>query len=221
VFDAYKEVSAEEIRITTTKYNLPEHFFFYPAVTWPHKNHETILRALHILKKEYGVVSHVYFTGASTEFRSTLDKLTESLNISEQVHFLGFVTPTELQVVFKTATAMIFPSKFEGFGLPILEAFHAKLAVLASKATTLPEVAGDGALYFDPDSPSELSILMKAVLEKPELRRELIAKGTSILTRYSIRSTASALQTLYEKAATLSPQVASASSEQATTSRKS
>ena len=206
VFDAYKNPTGEEIHAAVAKFDLPSSFFFYPAVTWPHKNHEIILRAIHILKSEHGDVPHIFFTGSSTDHRMTLDKLGRDLGISEQLHFLGFVTPAELQAIFRTATAMIFPSKFEGFGLPILEAFHARLPVLSSNATTLPEVAREGALYFDPDSPPELSVLMKRILNEPELRQDLIEKGILVLSHYSIKDTAANFQQLYESAVLLSSQ---------------
>jgi glycosyltransferase involved in cell wall biosynthesis len=206
VFDAYKAPSLASNRATMEKYRLPSRFFFYPAVTWPHKNHEVILRALHILKSEHGVATHLYFTGYSTEHRPALDELARGLGVFEQVHFLGFLKPEELQAVFSAATAMVFPSKFEGFGLPILEAFHARLPVLSSNATTLPEVAGDAALYFDPDSPAELASLMKVILDKPEVREELIRKGTLVLSQHSIDDTAAHFHNLYERTAVLSSQ---------------
>ena len=204
VLDAYQDPTVEEIRATTETYALPSEFFFYPAVTWPHKNHEAILRALQILKRERGIVPHVVFTGTSTGYRSSLDQLSREFGISEQLHFLGFVTPKELQAIFRTAIAMIFPSKFEGFGLPILEAFHAQLPVLCSNATTLPEVARDGARYFDPDSPTELSALMWEILESPELREQMIQKGNQVLTGFSIKDTAGQFQALYARTAALS-----------------
>lgn len=206
VFHAYKAPSADIVRATAEKYGLPDQFFFYPAVTWPHKNHVCILRALHVLKSERGSTPHVYFTGSSTEYRSTLDKLAKDLGVFEQIHFLGFLTPEELQAVFSTATAMVFASKFEGFGLPILEAFQAKLPVLSSNATTLPEVAQDAALYFDPDSPVELASLMKTILDTPQLRQELIGKGTRVLSQYSINNTVASFQALYKRTAALSSQ---------------
>jgi glycosyltransferase involved in cell wall biosynthesis len=164
------------------------------------------LRALHILKSEQGIVPHVYFTGSSAQHRPVLDKLAQELGVFDQVHFLGFLTPEELQAVFSAATAMVFPSKFEGFGLPILEAFHARLPVLSSNATTLPEVAGDAALYFDPDSPAELASLMRLILDTPEVREELIRKGTLVLSQHSIDDTAADFQVLYERTVALSSQ---------------
>jgi glycosyltransferase involved in cell wall biosynthesis len=201
VLDAYQAPSAAEIQATLKKHRLPESFFFYPAATWPHKNHEMILRALHILKNEDGTVFHVVFTGSSTDHRRALDKLAHGLGISEQLHFLGFVTPMELQAIFKTATAMIYASRFEGFGLPILEAFQARLPVISSNVTTLPEVAGDGALFFDPDSPAELAALMRTVLNHPKVRQDLIRRANVVLSKYSFRNTAANFQALYEKTA--------------------
>ncbi len=206
VFDAYEEPSPEDVQACILKFNLPHLFFFYPAVTWPHKNHETIFRALHILKSESGLTPHVFFTGSSTAYSSTLDKLARDLGISEQLHFLGFVTSTELQTIFRVATAMIYPSRFEGFGLPILEAFHAQLPVLCAKTSTLPEVAQDGALYFDPDSPAELSTLMKSILDHPEIRQDLVNKGAIVGSQYSFKETANKFQALYEKVASSSSQ---------------
>ncbi len=206
VFDAYKAPSQETTRGTIEKYGLPSKFFFYPAATWPHKNHEAIFRALHILKSEWGIAPHVYFTGSSMQHRAALDELAQELEVVEQLHFLGFLKPEELQAVFSAATAMVFPSKFEGFGLPILEAFQARLPVICSNATTLPEVAGDAALYFDPDSPAELATLMRKFLETPEVREGLINRGTHALSQRSMSKTAANFQALYERTAGVSRQ---------------
>lgn len=206
VFDAYKAPSQETTRGTIEKYGLPSKFFFYPAATWPHKNHEAIFRALHFLKNEWGIAPHVYFTGSSMQHRAALDELAQELEVVEQLHFLGFLTPEELQAVFSAATAMVFPSKFEGFGLPILEAFQARLPVICSNATTLPEVAGDAALYFDPDSPAELATLMRKFLETPEVRDGLINRGTHALSQRSMSKTAANFQALYERTAGVSRQ---------------
>jgi len=204
VFDAYVSPSNEQVRETVAKYQLPEKFFFYPAVTWPHKNHEVILQALSHLKNDHGIAQHVFFTGSTTDHRKQLDQLAMKLGIAEQLHYLGFVTPEELQSIFKSATAMVFPSKFEGFGLPVLEAFYAGLPVISSNATTLPEVAKDAALYFDPDSPIELSARMRDILEKPSLRNDVRKRGADILSQYSIKDMFVSLQMLYERTASQS-----------------
>ena len=199
VFDAYTPPSAEQLREASEKFGLAQQFFIYPAITWPHKNHEDILRALGILKQKHGRSIDVCLSGRSTEYRRTLDQLAGELQISAQVHHLGFVTPVELQALFSLATAMLFPSRFEGFGLPILEAFHARLPVVCSDASVLPEVAGDAALYFTPGDPEQLAERMMEVLDNPELCKSLVAKGTRVLSTFSIHETAKNFQRLYDR----------------------
>jgi glycosyltransferase involved in cell wall biosynthesis len=145
-----------------------------------------------------GRVVHVAFTGVITPYREHLDALAHELGVQEQLHFLGFVTSDQLQAIYSLATAMIFPSKFEGLGLPLLEAFRVKLPVLCSSATVLPEVAGKAALFFDANSPDELVTAMERVHSSPELRAQLVAEGNRILERYSAENAALELSELYK-----------------------
>jgi glycosyltransferase involved in cell wall biosynthesis len=133
-----------------------------------------------------------------------LDSLAQELGVFGQVHFLGFVAPDELQAIYRVATAMIYASRFEGFGLPLLEAFQAELPVLSSNASVLPEIAQDGALYFDPNSPSELAMLMRSTLQDVEARRQMMEKATLVLSRYSFARTAASFQALYRMTASSS-----------------
>jgi len=188
------EVQTSRVR---QELSLPSQFFVYPAITWPHKNHELILRSLGQLKT-MGRLVHVVFTGVITPYREHLDALARELGVHEQVHFLGFVTGDQIQSIYSLATAMIFPSKFEGLGMPVLESFRVKLPVLCSSATVLPEVAGKAALFFAPDSTDELVIAMERVQSSPELRAELVAEGLRILERYSANNAAMELSMLYE-----------------------
>jgi glycosyltransferase involved in cell wall biosynthesis len=206
VLNAYQAPSTDAYQAAFKKFGLPDQFFFYPAVTWPHKNHENIIRALSILKDKHGRTPDVYFTGASTVFRPTLDQMAQELGVIGQLHYLGFVAPEELQAIYRAATAMVYASRFEGFGLPILEAFQSGLPVLSSAASVLPEIAQDGALYFDPDSPTELADLMETMLDSPETRQRLIEMGTRVLSQYSFSDTAANFQALYERSAAFAEQ---------------
>jgi len=203
VFDACRSPSSDERKSTVQRYGLPDQFFFYPAATWPHKNHECIIRSLHILKEEHGLTPDLFCTGASTAFRRTLDRMARESGIFQQVHYLGFVDFWEMQAIYEAAMTMIYPSRFEGFGLPILEAFHAGVPVLCSNATVLPEIAQSGALYFDPGSPAELSVLMKTMLRDKSERERLVKKGKLVLLQYSFRDTARRFQALYERSVPL------------------
>jgi glycosyltransferase involved in cell wall biosynthesis len=181
------------------KYKLPQTFFFYPAVTWPHKNHLIILNALKILRDEKGLRPTLVCTGSITEFHKTLEQAAKGNGLTQQVRYLGFIPAEDLQGLYEAASAMVYPSRFEGFGLPILEAYQAGTPVLCSGSSVLPEVAQDGALYFDPDDPAELSSLMLRILESPQTRRDLMQAGLQVVSQYSFEATAKHFQSLYRQ----------------------
>jgi glycosyltransferase involved in cell wall biosynthesis len=181
------------------KYNLPQTFFFYPAVTWPHKNHLCLLHALKILRDEHGLSSTLVSTGMITGFHKTLAQAAREAGISQQIKYLGFIPAEDLLGLYRAATAMVYPSRFEGFGLPILEAFQASTPVLCSNSSVLPEVAQNGALYFNPDDSAELASLMRRILESSQTRRNLVQAGHQVLSQYSFENTARQFQALYRQ----------------------
>jgi glycosyltransferase involved in cell wall biosynthesis len=200
-FEVYTPLGPKSIAKCLAELNLPEHFFVYPAATWPHKNHEVILRALALIKQRHGIAPHVVFTGQLLAFHKTLASLVKSLDMSQYVHFLGFITSNQIQAIYQTALGMIFPSKFEGLGLPVLEAFRAGLPVLCSNATVLPEVAGDAASYFDPESPQQLADLIEVFQSSADYRYALVQSGYRVLENYSVSRSAQEFAELYEYAA--------------------
>jgi glycosyltransferase involved in cell wall biosynthesis len=199
--EAYEAPSADDVRAAIRKFDLPDQFFFYPAVTWPHKNHQVVLRALGYLRDQHQRSVKVVFTGAPGSHHGQLNALAQDLGISGQVSHHGFVTEKELQVIYKQSTALVFPSKFEGFGLPILEAFKTGTPVVAANASVLPEIAQEAALYFDPDSPEELGLTMLRLLDSQSLRQDCIHAGARVLNQFSIRDTVSRFQKLYRRIA--------------------
>lgn len=201
VFEAYAAPDAAVIEAAKQTYQLPAQFLLYPAATWPHKNHEIIFHALSVLKRHHGLTPTLYCTGQITDHRAKLDELATRLGIQEQVRFLGFVSPGDLQALFSLAQAMVFASRFEGFGLPLLEAFQARLPVLAARATTLPEVGADAALYFGPDSAEELAEQIKRILSDESLRDTLRERGLQRLSQLTMAATAAGFHALYAKVA--------------------
>ena len=182
---------------TASRLNLPGRYLFYPAATWPHKNHRVLLHALHALRTKHGLQVALCLTGAQGSEHDALRKLGRELNVDGLVHELGFVSAEVLRWIYTGGAAMVFPSRFEGYGLPILEAFQMGTPVLCSRATVLPETAEDGAAYFDADSADELAELMAQVLDEPEFGRRLVERGSAVLGRSTMESTARGFQELY------------------------
>ncbi len=200
-FEAYRQPSSQEADQVRRDLRLPDTLFLYPAVCWPHKNHAVILRALALLKSRTGQAPNVVFTGAPTPYQGEVEALARELKVSDFVRFLGFTTSSQIQVIFHLGKALLFPSRFEGLGLPVLEAFRAGLPVLSSSATVLPEVTGGAALLFDPDSPEALAASMEALLASPELQSDLAERGRQVLESYSIDRTAQEFFKLYSRVA--------------------
>ena len=140
-----------------------EPFLLYPADAWPHKNHDRLMEAFSLLRHERPDLSLV-LTGAGHERRV----------LPEGVEYRGLVSPGELARLYRTASAMVFPSLHEAFGLPPLEAMASGCPVVVSNAGALPEVCGDAAAYFDPTSAEEIAGAISTVLDRPD---ELVARG--------------------------------------------
>ena len=167
---------AEEVEMRA-RLRLPEDFLLYPAQPWPHKNHELLLEALALIRERTGIAIPLVCTGAPPgHFHQVRDRAIE-LGFGETTFFPGFVSPKELRGLYELATALAFPSRFEGWGLPVCEAFSAGLPVASSSATGLPELVGDAGLIFDPDDVEQIADAMQRIWTDEGLRRDLSKRG--------------------------------------------
>lgn len=201
VLQAYAEPTASMLDEARTRLRLPQRFVLYPSQTYPHKNHLALLDALARLRDELGVALCAVLTARPTRFRSVLDERIATLGLSNQVRFLGFVSPADIRCLYRLATLLVYPSRFEGFGMPIWEAFEAGLPVLSSNASALVEVAGGAALPFDPDDPAGLARALGEALSDASLRERLIARGREVVRGKDWREVALRYRALYRAAA--------------------
>ncbi len=175
---------------------LPIPYFYYPAKLWPHKNHEMLLKAFALFRSS--AKAHEDFTLVLSGDPSGWPRLKASSDSTNVVH-MGFVPDNEVALLFRNATALVFPSLFEGFGMPVLEAFGFGCPVISSNAASLPELADDAAILVDPHSAEELARAMAAIADDKALRVSLIAKGTERLQFYSWEKSASILREAFER----------------------
>ncbi|MEZ5364647.1 MAG: glycosyltransferase family 1 protein [Bryobacterales bacterium] len=161
---------------TPHKLALPPNYLLFPANFWPHKNHSTLLRALAKLRGQ-GCTPFLVLTGDPGSGFERIENEIRSLGLESQVRFLGRVETREFVSLLRGARALVFPSLYEGFGLPILEAFHCDTPVLCSNAASCPEVAGDAALLVNPHSLDELADKLRHIWEDAELRADLVVRG--------------------------------------------
>lgn len=155
-------------------------FFYYPANLWPHKNHSKTLQAFKLFLETTGEDMELILTG-HLEGWENLKAAYPGL----PVRHLGFVRQALVNYLYRNATALVFFSLYEGFGMPLLEAFHAGTPVICSNVTSLPEVGGDAVLYGDPNDVEEMSELMVRVVQNEELRAALIRRGKEREAHYT------------------------------------
>ena len=136
-----------------------ENYLFYPGNSWKHKNHIALLDALVALRDRNGLEPGVIFTGhLLTGDFNHVDIIAEARRRGlNRVHHLGVVSLAELKYLYLHAAALVHPSLFEGFGIPLLEAMTVGRPILAADRTSIPEVAGDAALYFNPDDVNDIA----------------------------------------------------------------
>jgi hypothetical protein len=166
-------------------------YFLYPAKVWPHKNHETLLLAFDKFRRSGQEASRykLVLTGDPDGFQ----RLASSFP-SENVVHLGIVSTAELARLYKEAAGLVFPSLFEGFGIPLAEAFGFGCPVICSDTTSLPEVAGDAALFCDPTDASALADNMLSLVSNPALRSTLISAGYKRASIYNWSRSARGLE---------------------------
>jgi glycosyltransferase involved in cell wall biosynthesis len=166
----------------------------------PRKNFEILIKAFAKLKDDYDLDLIIIGNPNQKAYFAKLQALVTSLKLESRVHFEGFVSQAELRNFYTFADAFVYPSKYEGFGIPLLEAMSYNCPVVASSSSSLPEVGQDAALYFDPNNEQELATVLTELLENPELKTQLNLKAQLILNTYSWQKTATKVIQAIQKA---------------------
>lgn len=185
IFTAHLAVDADQF---TPNLGERENFVFYPARGWAHKNHAVLFDAMRILQEERPELRLVLTGGG-------LDHLVE---VPENVEVKGLVPFPELLELYRKAKCLVFPSLYEGFGLPPLEAMASGCPVASSTAGSLPEVCGDAAVMFDPHSPRAIA---DGIIEAINRSSELQDKGFQQIEKFTWEKCAEAHEAAYRYAA--------------------
>ena len=161
-------------------------YLIYPANPWPHKNHHMLLTAFGMYAARHpGSSLRLVLTGALSDPRGErLRETVAAMGLGDRVVLPGYVDDGALAALVERSLALIFPSLYEGFGIPVLEAMARGVPVLCSDRTSLPEVAGDAALLFDPRRPEEMVAAIARLEGDPALRRDLSERARANAARF-------------------------------------
>jgi glycosyltransferase involved in cell wall biosynthesis len=186
-------------------------YFLYPANFWVHKNHESLLVGFrHLVKTCTKVDWDLYLTGSPGEQMNSLRSLAKTLEIDGRVRFLGYLTPGEFSQVFASASALVFPSLYEGFGIPLVEAMRLGIPIVTGQFGSIPEVCGEACLYVDSRNPIELAAGLARVATDLKLRHKLAELGRQRAEHFPAREAAEILakqllKSLEQKRSWISP----------------
>jgi len=192
-----KKFKSSELSRVKKKYHLPEKFLLYPATARPHKNHETLFKVFNNIRTDISLV----LTTGETHRPERLENLRMTSNkyTNSRIKILGHIEENDFPVFYSLAHAVVIPSLSEGFGYPAIEAMALSCPVVCSNVTSLPEIAGNGALYFDPNDPNDMLKKIEMVMNNSKLRENLIKLGKKNIKRFDEIISASVLLSAYRE----------------------
>jgi glycosyltransferase involved in cell wall biosynthesis len=173
--------SSDLVRVSA-KYQLPSRYFFYPAQFWQHKNHELIVRALHILAQDDAKDISVVLSGSYAGYMPALNfkrvmALAEDLRVRDRVHYLGRVPDEDMPALYQLSAGLIMPTFFGPTNIPPLESWHFGRPVITSDIPGVREQIGDAGLLIDPRSPAALASAMLQLWRDEALGVQLAERG--------------------------------------------
>jgi glycosyltransferase involved in cell wall biosynthesis len=181
------------------KYALPARYVLYPANTWHHKNHRRLIEALGHYRDRYGEELVLVLTGVSKEGQASLESALDSSRLKGLARTLAYVPRDDLPGLYAGAACLVFPSLFEGFGIPLVEAMRTGCPIAASNVTSIPEIVGEAAVLFDPLDPADISRALAAILRDPAMATELARRGRARADRFSASRTAEKTLDVFEQ----------------------
>ncbi len=192
---SFRPAAQAEISVARAKHGLPERFALYLGSNKPHKNLRGLVEAWLSLPENN---AHLVVAGAWDDRYPEARQLAEARG-GKAIRWIGRVAENDLPALYSAADAFIFPSLFEGFGLPVVEAMACGTPVVCSNTTALPEVAGDAAMLVDPNDASAIAGALERVLGDEQLRAELRAKGLARAAQFTWERTAARTLEIYRQ----------------------
>ena len=190
---------AEARRAVRRRYDLPDNPYILSIGTvQPRKNYARLITALATLGAAYDDV-HLVIAGGRGWLDSPIFRAVYDQGMEDRVHFIGFARDQDLPALYSEAACLAYPSLYEGFGFPVLEAMACGTPVVTSTISSMPEVAGEAALLVDPYDVEAIAAAIARALSDEALRRDLIRRGFRQAARFTWERTARQLREVYER----------------------
>lgn len=195
----FKPQPPTELERIRARYNLPPNYVLYLGINKPHKNLVNLLAAWEKIVQEVAAPPQLVIAGAWDDRYPEAKATAVAAGLTELVTFLGPVEEADLPGLYGGAALFVFPSQYEGFGLPVIEAMACGTAVACARASSLPEVGGEAAAYFDPANPAEITAVLYHLLTDETARQRRQTLGLTQAKQFSWEKTAVATLALYRQ----------------------
>ena len=192
-----KPLPKEELDRVTEKYDLPKNYFLYVGSITERKNVLKLVRAFDYLKK-YSDMDLV-LVGSGGNHKEQVEQYIKQNNLTKRVKMYNHVPDEDLPALYRQALVFVYPSIYEGFGIPIIEALYSKVPVITTMNGCFPEAGGPGAVYINPESVNDITQAMENFLLNPNLRTKLASAGYDYVQRFTAKSLAEQTMQVYRE----------------------
>ena len=188
-------VAEEKKREVRAKYQLPDHYILNVGSIEERKNALSAVQALMMLPEQI----HLVIVGRQTEYTDKVEHFIKENKLEERVHIISNVPFDDLPAFYQLAEIFVYPSRFEGFGIPIIEALYSGIPVVAATGSCLEEAGGPDSIYVHPDDIKGMADALKQIYTDPERKKNMIEKGHSFAKRFSEEKQAEEILNIYKK----------------------
>lgn len=188
-------VAEEKKREVRAKYQLPDHYILNVGSIEERKNALSAVQALMMLPEQI----HLVIVGRHTEYTDKVEHFIKENKLEERVHIISNVPFDDLPAFYQLAEIFVYPSRFEGFGIPIIEALYSGIPVVAATGSCLEEAGGPDSIYVHPDDIKGMTDAFKQIYTDPERKKNMIEKGHSFAKRFSEEKQAEEILNIYKK----------------------
>ena len=173
-----------------TSYDFEQPYLLFVSTIEPRKNLITLVKAFNYLKQKYGIEHNLVLIGKKGWRYQAIFEAIASSGYSQSIYHLDYLSDELVALFYRLATAFVYPSYYEGFGLPVLEAMTLGTPVICSNTSSLPEVVGNAAWQIDPNEPLELAEAIWQAINNTQIKQDLIQKGYQQAKNFSWSKTA-------------------------------
>ena len=196
---SFKPLPEPEVAAFKSRQQLPDTFVLFLGTLEPRKNVEGLIRAYAEWKTREPQAPLLVIAGGQGWYYDKIFQLVESLNLTDSIRFPGYVPQTDMPLWYNAASLFVYPSHFEGFGLPVLEAMACGTPVITSTTSSLPEVAGEAARLVEPTAIATLAETMATTMSQPDLQIDMKEKGLAQAAKFSWEKTARETVAIYQR----------------------